>query len=305
MKTWCPWFAVVLLLSTGCDFQRLATNQTADVLYEGSIVLEREPDVQLARDAMPASLKTMETFLVSAPDNEKLLELLAKGFYSYAFAFLEADLEVAQYSGATEAEIKELNRRCVLHYTRARDYGFMLLDVPEVKDAALSGDEKALAQALKNLDEDHVRGLFWVGYGWASAINLSQDDPDMVARLGVVEAIMRRVEQLDDNYFDSGVHYFFGVLYSSRPEMFGGDPEKAKQHFDIALERNGDKNLMIPFLYARFWATQTQNKDVFQNMMNRVLEADLNAHPDRRLNNAVAQKRARFWMNNMDELIFE
>ncbi len=298
-------FAVVSLSLTGCSLSKLAVDQTAGALYEGSIVMEREPDAQLARDALPGSLKTMETLLVSSPENEYLLELLAKGYYSYAFAFLETDLEFASYAGGEEAEIKELNRRCVLHYLRARDYGFLLLDNEAVRQAALNGDAKKLKEELKNLDEDDVPGLFWVGYGWASAINLSQDDSDMVARLGEVEAIMKRVQELNDDYFDAGVHYFFGVLYSSRPAMFGGDPEKAKKHFDIAMKRYGDSNLMIPFLYGRFWASQTQNKEVFEEMMNRVVSADLNAHPDRRLNNTIARKRAKFWIENMDELIFE
>ena len=298
-------FLAFVILFSGCSLQKMAVSQTADVLYTGSIAMEREPDPVFAEQAIPASLKTLETFLVSAPENEKILELLARGYYSYAFGFIEGDLERAQIELAPESEIQELTDRAVLHYLRSREFGFQLLDKPAFEKAAREGNEDKLQSELKKLEAEDVPGLFWVGYGWASAINLKQDDSDMVARLGVVEKIMSRVEELNDDYFDGGVHFFFGVLYASRPPMFGGDPEEALKHFEIAMEKNGTKNLMIPYLYARYYATQTQNRELFVEMMHRVETANLDTVPDRRLNNTIAQKRARFWLENIDELIYE
>lgn len=297
--------AVALLCAASCDLQRLTVNQTADVLYDGSVALDREPDVEFARDAIPASLKTLETFLVSAPDNPKLLELLAKGYYSYAFAFLEGDLEVAQVEFAEEETIESLRRRSVIHYLRARDYGFRLLDRPELEKAARAGDLEVLERELAEVEEDEVPGLFWAGYGWASAINLNQGDTDMVASLSTVEMMMKRVEQLDTEYFAGGVLYFFGVFYASRPAMFGGKPELAKEYFERAMESHGEKNQMIPFLYARFYAPAVQDRELFVEKMHAVATADVDDHPNLRLNNEIARKRARFWLKNMDELIFE
>ncbi len=293
------------LLLASCDLQRLTVNQTADVLYAGSIAIDREPDVQFGRDAIPASLKTLETFLVSAPDNEKLLELLAKGYYSYAFAFLEGDLERAQVEFAEEETIATLRQRCLIHYLRARDYGFRLLDMPELEKAAREGDLEKLEKELKNVEKEDVPGLFWAGYGWASAINLNQGDTDMVASLGTVELMMKRVEELDTDYFAGGVLYFFGVYYASRPAMFGGKPELAKEYFDRAMEAYGEENQMIPFLYARFYAPAVQDREKFVELMYGVATANVDDYPDLRLNNEVARERARFWLEHMDELIYE
>lgn len=301
--TWCLLAAALCL--GGCDLQRLAVDQTADVLYAGSGALDRESDVQFAREALPASLKTLETFLVSAPDNRKLLELVARGYYSYAFGFLEGDFERARVEMADEDTINDLNRRAVLHYLRSREYGFELLGKPELKEAAFANDEEALKAQLEDLEKEDVPGLFWAGFGWASAINLSQDNPDMVANLGTVELMMKRVVELDEAYFDGGIHLFFGVFYASRPAMFGGNPDKAKVHFDRAMELYGRQNLMIPYLYARVWAPQVQDKKLFYDLMHRVSTANLEAEPDRRLNNQIAQDRAKFWLEHADELIFE
>lgn len=289
----------------GCDLQRLTVNQTADVLFQGSIALDREADPQFAREAMPASLKTLETFLASAPDNPKLLEMLARGYYSYSFAFLEGDLERARIYMAEEEEINTIASRAVGFYLRSRDYGFDLVGSEALKVAALAGDEEALKRELKELDKEHAAGLFWIGSGWASAINLSKDDSDLVGRLNVVERIMERVLELDEDYFDAGVHTFFGVLYGSRPVMFGGDPDRAKVHFEKAMAKFGTTNHMIPYLYARFWAVQVQDGEFFVTQMRRVATNNPDATPDRRLNNTVARERAEFWLKNREELIFE
>jgi hypothetical protein len=296
---------IFALFATGCNLQRLTVQQTAEVLSAGVPALERESDPQFAREALPASLKTLETFLLSDPGNEKLLELLAKGFFSYAFGFLEWDIEQGQYGLIEEAELTELNRRAVIHYLRARDYGFLCLDKPKLEEAARGLDEEALDAELKKLKKKDVPGLFWAGYGWGAAINLSQNDADMVAALSVVEKMMNRVVELDQDYFYGGVHLFFGVLYASRPVMFGGDPEKAKEHFDIALERHGEYNMMAHYLMARYYAPTQQDRELFVSTMTKVANANVEGHPNARLNNEIARERARWWLDHVDELIYE
>jgi hypothetical protein len=86
--------------------------------------------------------------------------------------------------------------------------------------------------------------------------------------------------------------------------MAGGDPEKAKKHFEIAMEKAGERNLMIPFLYARFYGAQTQNRELFDKLMGQILEADFGEHPDTRLFNELAKDRAEFWTEQADELFY-
>ena len=289
---------------SSCSLQKLAVKQTANVLVDGSVALYREPDVEFARTAIPANLKTLESLLVSDPENAELLELMAEGHFSYAFGFLEHELAQAQVELAPEDEIEALTERTVGHYMRARDYGFRLLDFPELEKAAMKPDVEKVKELLEEVDEDQVAGLFWAGYGWGSAVNLAQQDPNMVAALPIVEAIMRRCAELDESYYFSGVHMFFGVYYASRPKMAGGDPEKAKKHFDIAMEKAGRRNLMIPFLYARFYGAQTQNRELFDKLMGQILEADFGEHPDTRLFNELAKERAEFWTDHADELFY-
>ncbi|MFB6265270.1 MAG: TRAP transporter TatT component family protein, partial [Bradymonadaceae bacterium] len=258
-----------------------------------------------ARRALPSNIKMLESLLVSDPQNETLLALLAESYYSYAFGYLELDLAKARAGTASEEHIDELTDRTVDHYMRARNYGFRLLDRPKLKRAATQYDVEKVESLLKDVGKSEIAGLFWAGYGWGSAINLAQQNPDMVAAVPVVEAMMRRVEELDPTYYQSGVHMFFGVSYASRPPMAGGDPAEAKKHFEAAMKNHGKQNLMIPALYGRYYGVQTQNRAFFDRMMKRVLEADLSEHPDNRLMNELAQRRAEFWKGRADELFVD
>lgn len=296
--------AAVMLLS-GCNLQKFTVNQTADVLYAGSPALERESDVQFAREALPASLKTVESFLLTSPDNRKLLEMLGKGYFSYAFGFLEWDIERGQHELMEEEDLEALNRRAVIHYMRARDYGFRYVGNERLEEAAKSLDTAALAEELKKVKQKDVAGLFWAGYGWGAAVNIAQSDSEMVAALPVVELIMERVTELDDDYFYAGVHAFYGVYYASRPEMAGGNPAKALEHFDLAIERHGEYNMMLHYLKGRFYAPTQQDRAIFIEQMEKVANARIEGHPNVRLNNEIARERAIWWLQNIDELIFE
>lgn len=303
-----PWLLAgmicLLTFAAGCSLQQITIRQTADVFAKGKLAMDRESDPEFARQALPANIKTIESLLVSAPENEQLLGLLAESYFSYAFGFLEHDITLAETRLAGEAEIEGRIARAVNHHLRARDYGFRLLGRPEFRDAALEPDVDRVESMLSEMDEGDVAPLFWIGNAWGSAINLAQQDPDLVAGLPAVEAIMKRVLELDPSFYYSGAHVFFGVYYADRPPMAGGDPDKAKKHFEAAMERHGDQDLMIPFLYGRYWGEQTQDREFFDKMMDKVLEADLSEHPDTRLRNEIARKRAKFWKEHADDLFY-
>lgn len=293
----------ILLAGGSCNINKLTANATSGMLATGAVVMDREADLEFARYAFPASLKTLETFLINSPKNESLLLLLARGFNSYAFAIVEGDLELAQVNGS-DADIDELTRRAKIHYLRGSAYGWKLLDEPALEKAAKSGDLKTLDAELKKLKKDQAPGLFWAAYGWASAVNLAKDDPDMLTGLGAIEHIMTFVAEKLDPHYNAGAPLIFLAVYNaSRPVAFGGKPKVAKQWFDRAMADHGEDNLLVPYLYARFYCPQVQDQKLFDTLMARVLEADPTRHPDLRLNNEVARVRARFWTAHADDLI--
>lgn len=84
-----PVFLMFVAFSSGCSINKIAADRTAAILNEGAAAFYEEDDLKLAEEAMPASLKTMEALLKASPDNDALLTMLAQGYCSYAFGFLE------------------------------------------------------------------------------------------------------------------------------------------------------------------------------------------------------------------------
>jgi hypothetical protein len=295
---------IVALGLGGCNLNKFTATTTAKMLVEGSKAMDAESDMTFAGEAFPASLKTLETFLYSAPEDPHLLLLLARGYNSYAFGFLETELDEARFTGPA-ARVDTLSRRAKLHYLRGSEYGFRLLARPDVHDAAVANDMAALSRALEGVEVEDAPALFWATYGWASAINLGQDDPDRVAYLTVVETMMRRVYELDPDYNGGAPIVFFGVLEASKPKAFGGRPDVAKKYFDEAMARHGETNLLVPFLYARFYCPTVQDRKLFEELLVGVEEADVTRVPEMRLNNEIARHRARMWKEHVKELFLE
>ena len=114
-----PWIAsrsaalALLLGPLACNMNKMTADMTAGPVLVGSIAMDRESDLVFAEAAFPASLKTIESFLVNSPENPQLLLLLARGYNAYALGFIERDLEKARIGGS-EQEVEELTRRAVV-----------------------------------------------------------------------------------------------------------------------------------------------------------------------------------------------
>lgn len=307
MADWRVWLVLLGLfagLASGACTRTVAVGERVERIDDGAVAMRRESDPQFAREALPASLKGLEATLVSRPDDDELLRHLAHGYFTYAFGFLEQDINEAQIALADQARVVELTDRAILHYRRAREYGFRLLGRPAFREAAVDVDVARVDSLLAEMGEDDVPGLYWTAAAWGAMIHLDRGDAEMREALPVVERMMRRVVELDASYQNWGPHVFLGVFHASRPKGEGGDPEQARKHFETALEGAGERNLMIPFLYGRYYGPQTDDRELFDRMMQKVETADLGGYPDQRLNNEIAQERAAFWSEHADELFY-
>src|SRR4051812_14735365 len=91
--------AVMFLLTfSACDLGKLTVGTTAKVLVRAQPSLQQESDYQLAHDAIPGALKTIEGFWIVDPDNSDLIRILTEGYCQYGTAFIEDDWEVAKFA---------------------------------------------------------------------------------------------------------------------------------------------------------------------------------------------------------------
>jgi len=299
-----PWWraGLISLLASGCaTVKRTAVNQLGNALAEGGATFGSDDDPELIKAAVPFSLKLMESLLAESPRHVGLLFATASGFTQYAYAFVQAEAEEREETDFTaSAEIKERARRL---YLRARDYGLRGLEVnlPGM-GGGLRRNPRVAVRAARVRD---VPLMYWTAVSWAAAISLAKDNPDLVADLPIVEALIDRALELDEAFDRGAIHGFLVTYEMSRPNVLGEPADRAKLHFNRAVELSGG-GLAGPYLaYAEAVALQKQDLEAFRGLLQRALAIDPEAKPEWRLVNRIMQRRARWLLAHLDQLFLK
>ena len=288
-----------LALAT-CSCRQLAINALADALASGADVFASEEDPELARDALPFALKSIEAVLAAAPEQEKLLLAACSGFTQYAYAFVEADarrIEDADYEAALALEARALRL-----YLRARDYGLRGL---ELRQPGISAELRpAPYAAAERLDENDVALAYWTGAAWGLAISVALDRPDIAADIDAARALLRRALALDEAWNAGAIHEAL-ITIEALPEAMGGSRERARAHFQRAVELSGGRRVGPYVVLAESVSIPSQNRVEFEGLLGQALQVDLDAEPAARLANHLARDRARHLLEIADELFLE
>jgi predicted anti-sigma-YlaC factor YlaD len=294
-------WATGALLAAGCSIKRFAVNRMGDALANSGTTFASDNDPDLIGDAVPFSLKLMESLLAASPKHRGLLLATASGFtqYSYAFVQQEADeLETQDVARATAARA-----RAKRLYLRARDYGLRGLETRYTGFAAEL--RRQPRPAVRRATQRDVPLLYWTAAAWGAAVSLAKDDPNLVADQPVFEALIDRALELDES-FDSGAIHVFLISYEPARQGAAGDPnERARRHFERAVALT-DGQAASPFVsYAEAVSVARQDRAEFESVLQRALAIDPDARPEWRLANLIMQRRARWLLSRKDDLFLE
>jgi predicted anti-sigma-YlaC factor YlaD len=291
--------SVALLAATGCaTVKRVAINKLGDSLAGSGTTFAADDDLVLVGQAVPFSLKLVESLLAESPRHRGLLFAAASGFTQYANVYVHQDADVMETQSLEQtAALRARARRL---YLRARDYGLRGLDIPHPGfSQALRRDPTSAARTAKAAD---VPLLYWTAAAWGLAVSLSKDTPDLIADQPIVEALIDRALALNPD-FDSGAIHGFLINYEPSRLAAIGDPNtRARQHFDreVALTRG---QLAAPFVsLAESVSVPNQDRAEFNALIARALAIDADAKPEWRLQNLVSQRRARWLLTREDDL---
>jgi hypothetical protein len=291
---------------------KLVADGTADLLEEGSPALDAFFDYDIAGYGIPGAIVQLETFHKVSPDNEKLSLNLAKAYVGYAQGWVENQYEIAFANGEFD-KADRLRQRARLLYLRARDLGLRTMrnrdkhhgvDLGKrVDDVIKSTDQNALPTYLADnyTDPTDVGPVFWTGLAWGAAIGMSMDQPDLIADLPLVKPFVERARELDDMYFNGGAYVALGTIEASYPPALGGNPEKGKDWFERGLAKTERKNHLLQVMYAKVYAVNTRNTELFFKLLNEVIEAP-DAGDRYRLANKVARMRAERYLARAKEM---
>jgi len=257
---------------------RFVIRQTGALLDYGVLALYEETDLKLAEQAMASDIKLLEGMIKGDPENEHLLLLTAQALAGYALGFAE----------------DEEPKRAKVFYLRAKDYGLRVLHQNDSYADADTGSIDDYELAVKNLDDDYIEALFWTGFAWAGWINLSIDNPRAMIDLTKVQILMERVLEIDETYFHGATHLYFGSMWGLKPPMLGGDPEKAKEHFEKNIQITEGKFLLTYIYYAKFYAAKVLDEDLFNSFVVKIEETPADVLPGYQLMNVIAKKKVKY-----------
>lgn len=269
----------VLMYSSGCT--SLIVNPLLDPL---TLSLQKQTDLQLLQDGVPSLLLLLDGLIASDPDNERLLMTAAKAYGAYATVLYE------------EGQVE----RAVTVSSRAKEYGINLLkQLPGLQNIN-NNTLGEIDQSLGKISPGRVGSLFWGTYGWAIWIQYQEGAPAAMADLPIVEQIMLRVVELDESYYYGGAHIFLGAYYGSRPQMFGGNPEASRQHFERALALNDRLFLLTHVAYAETYARTMFDRELYLELLTEVIEQPL-ADSNMASSNKVAKVKAEKLIVQIDD----
>ena len=280
--------AVILLLITvlsgiHCSIQKIAVGATGGIIDNTITVLYQKSDLEFAEKAMPGSLLTLEGLIRSDPHNDALLLQAVAGYTGYALGFVED----------TSPE------RAVVYYAQARDYGLRLLSRNSALKKTLDGKLEGFESALNKTRRKDVPMLFWSANAWGSYIKSNPGDLSALSDIGKVQALMKRVTELEPTYYYGSAYLFLGILEMAK--SIAGNKDEAKRCFDNALKIADGNFLLTQVMYARYYAVGTDDEKLFTETLQKVLVTPGEVCPEFRLINEIAKKKAQWYLDHKSD----
>lgn len=225
-----------------------------------------------------ASIQKLEQLTELDPSDHELWVMLSRAYYFHADGHMSFD-------EARQDEMMETYEKGIQAGERA-----LVALSPEFAQRMRAGTR--IEEAVAVLDARAVPALYWRSTNMGKW-GLAKGFATVLSYKDEIRAIMARCLELDATYYYYGPHRYFGAFYARVPAFAGGDLERSREHFDAALE-GAPGYLATRTLMAEHYAVKSQNRALFDEQLNAVINADLGQLPaDVRPENEVEQRRAR------------
>ncbi|MCW8800453.1 MAG: TRAP transporter TatT component family protein [Desulfobacter sp.] len=266
----------LVLLTQGCGVKsNMMTSLSKSILNNN--------DLAMVESGSPAYLIMVDSLIDQDPDSPDMLSSGAQLYTTYSDVFV------------TDRERK---RKLA---NKAMDYALNAVCFAQSNACDLNQKPFEQFSAVVNaIKKDELPYLFTLGNAWASWIMAHKDDFNALADIARIEAIMNRVIELDETYKDGAAYLYLGTLATFLPPAMGGKPEQGRQYFEKAISISGGKNFMAKVVYAKLYAKMMFNRQLFDRLLNEVMETDPNID-GYTLINTYAQQQAGKLLDEADD----
>jgi hypothetical protein len=277
-------FAVVLvaaLVLSGC--KTLMSNVTGGMATNLSDAMLNQDDPETVRDGAPAYLLMLDSFVQGSPDDVTMLSAAAELYAVYGVIFVD-----------DPARARRLTGKSIVYAQRA-------LCISNPAGCGLKGMHLQDARPhLEEIGSKDVPVLYTFGLSWLAFIQARAGEATALAQLPQATMVMERTRELNPNYKASEVELYLAVLNTIRPPALGGDFPAGKRHYEKALELSGGRDLNIKVKFARYYARTLYDRELHDQMLNEVLQADP-VQTNLTLANTLAQREARALLASADD----
>jgi len=279
-------FLLILLITfPGCSLRtRMMVDVTTPVVKAMNIALNKNCDIDLMRDSMPFGLYSISGLIDISPKNKEFLTNGAHGYFGYAFAFVE----------------DENPERAKRIYIKARDYGLRAIYKNKYHEI-LNAPANDFSSHIQKIRKRDITPLFWTTLSWLSYIRLNLSDVKVFLELPKAEALANKLMELDENYFFASPHVIMACYYAAQPEITGGNPAKAKEHFEKAIKLSDEKFLMHYLYYAKFYAVRVQDRQLYIKLLKHVMNAPEDILDGYCSLTNICKAKAKIMLENVDD----
>ena len=292
----------LMLAVSGCTINQLAVRAVAGLLSGGGggggDAFTTEDDPELVGDALPFAMKLYESLLAADPGNADLLLATGRVFVMYANAYVQTPADMLELS---EVELQTAMRaRAKRLFLRAREYVLRGLELRRTGfRAALDGG--SLPAALALLKKDDADYLYWTSAAWLSAFSIDPFDMELLVTVPQPMAMLAQVNAWDPGYGGGAVHDIFISIYGSVSADMGGSEARAREEFARSLELSKGAKAGPYLALATAISVKNQNAKEFRDLLGKALAIDVDAFPANRLENTLAQRRARWLLAHIGD----
>jgi len=259
-----------------------ARAQVAALMAQAEAAWAKRDDQAQAKAAIDAWTKAAEI----DPKNVEALTELTHAIYFYSDCHLRFDEDNPEaYKNSHEEG------------TRAAERALSAMS-PAFAEKMAAGE--LIEDAISVLNASAVPALYWRSSNlgrWATLESFAT----LLSYKDEIREIMEFCLDQNPEYFYQGPDRYFGVFYAKAPGFAGGDMKKSAAHFNIAIDAHpnyyGTRILM-----AEEWAIKEDNRPLFEELVNYVLNGDPNAIPEIRPEALCEKRKAAKLMAEIDDI---
>ena len=216
-----------------------------------------QDDPETAKAALPTFMVLIDGMIRDNPDDPRLLASGATLYASYGAIFASDDERASRLT------------------RRARQYAFDAMC--ESYDPACGWHGASYDEFVATLDgigPKQAEYLYTYGFASLAFLRAHASDWNSLAELPQMEALFQRYMDISGDEVNSAVYTYMGILLTLRPPALGGEPERAREYFEKAIEVTGGKDLGVKVEYARGYAKLLYERELHDRLLNEVMAAD-------------------------------